>query len=387
MNWTEKYRPSTLNEIEGQRESLYLLKKLIAKNEVALVYGPTGSGKTSSIYALANDLDLEVIELNASDFRNKEQIENVVGNALKQQSLVAKGKIILIDEIDGLSGQKDRGGIGALTALLDDAKFPVVLVTIDPWDDKIGSLRKKSELVEFKQLNNDEILTVLKKICNKEGIKYSDEALMILARRSGDLRAAINDLQTLIQDKKELNKLDIGSLGERERGESVFNALKIILKSTSPEQVLGVFDNVNLDLDEALLWIDENLPLEYKDEDLVRAYDALSRSDVFNGRIMRRQHWRFLVYREALMTAGVAVAKKENFKGIVNYKRYQRKLKYWIANQRYAKRKEICSKIGEKIHCSGKKVLHTVFPYFKIINKKQGLDFGFTDEEKEWLKK
>ncbi|MBI2109945.1 replication factor C large subunit, partial [Candidatus Woesearchaeota archaeon] len=327
MNWTEKYRPRTLNEVEGQRDALVLLKKLVAKNEVVLVYGPTGSGKTSSVYALANDLDLEVIELNASDFRNREQIESIIGNALKQYSLVAKGKIILIDEIDGLSGHGDRGGIGALAALLYDAKFPIVLVTIDPWDDKLGPLRKKSELVEFKQLDKDKIFNVLQMICSKEGIKYSDENLKILARRSGDLRAAINDLQTATQNKKELNRIDIDSLGEREREETVFNALKILLKSTSPEQVLGIFDNVNIDLDEALLWLDENMPLEYTGEDLVKAYYALSRSDVFNGRIRRKQHWRFLVYREALMTAGVAAAKQENFNGAVIYKRYQRKLK------------------------------------------------------------
>jgi len=89
---TEKYRPS-LYEIAGRQETVKQLKDFILLygkskgKKAALLYGPSGSGKTILPYALAKKLDYEIIELNASDFRNKEKINSIVGQAIKQKSL------------------------------------------------------------------------------------------------------------------------------------------------------------------------------------------------------------------------------------------------------------------------------------------------------------
>ena len=56
-----------------------------------MIYGPSGTGKTCSVYAIANELGHEVVEVNASDMRNAEQINQKVGNAINQQSLFAVG--------------------------------------------------------------------------------------------------------------------------------------------------------------------------------------------------------------------------------------------------------------------------------------------------------
>ena len=108
-----KYKPKGIKEIEGQDLQIEKLKDFIInhsrqKKKAVLIYGPSGIGKTSTAYAIANDLNYEIYETNASEFRNSEQINQKVGNAIKQQSLFAKGKIILVDEIDGLSGHQDR---------------------------------------------------------------------------------------------------------------------------------------------------------------------------------------------------------------------------------------------------------------------------------------
>ena len=153
-----KNLPKTTKEIVGQDNVVKQLKNFIInfKNEKknsALIYGPSGTGKTCSVYAIANELGLEVIEVNASDFRNAEQINQKVGNAIKQQSLFAKGKIILVDEIDGLSGHEDRGGIQAITKLIEDSAYAIILTATNPFDNKFSSLRSKSNLIEFKQLD------------------------------------------------------------------------------------------------------------------------------------------------------------------------------------------------------------------------------------------
>src|SRR3989338_802875 len=397
--FTHKHRPKNAKEIIGQEENLTQLKDFVLnftkhKKNSALIYGPSGTGKTYSIYAIASDLGLEIIEVNASDFRNAEQINQKVGNAIKQQSLFAKGKIILVDEIDGLSGREDRGGIQAITKLIEDSAFPIILTATNPFDNKFSSLRSKSNLIEFKQLDYLSIFQILKKICEGEKIKFDEEVLKNLSRRSGgDARAAINDLQTLTQAKKELTKESLVELADRNKTDNIMTALNKIFKTTDLKIAVSAFDNVEEYLNEQLLWIDENLPKEYtKPEELAKAYEMLSKADVFNRRIRRWQHYRFLVYINALITAGIAAAKNEKYKNLVQYKPTGRILKLWWANQKAAKKKEIAARIAEKTHSSKKEILKNTMPYLPIMFKNKEMRdsiinyLNLDEEEVEWLK-
>jgi len=365
------------------------------KKKAIVIYGPSGSGKTSSVYAIASDSDYEILEVNASDFRNADKINSVIGSASKQRSLFAKGKIILVDEIDGLSGMKDRGGIAALTKLLEESAFPIICTALDPFDKKFKALRKKAELIEFEVLDHNDIFTYLKGICEKEKIKFDETDLKALSRRvAGDLRAGINDLQMLAGATKELKKEDIETLSERNKKEDIEDALLRVFKTTDAKLALRAYDGVNLDYDKILLWIDENLPKEYtKQEDLARAYDYISKSDMFNRRIRRWQHWRFLVYINVFLSAGIAVSKDEKYKSIPEFKQPSRLLTYFIANMKYAKRKAIAEKIAAHTHTSTKRALQDHYPYIKVMCKKNKKlaeeladDFGFDREELEWLR-
>jgi len=249
----------------------------------------------------------------------------------------------LVDEIDGLSGMKDRGGLQAITKLIEKSSFPIILTVTNPWDYKFNKLRRKTETIEFSPLDYLQIFEILKNICDKEKIKYEDEVLKGLARRAGgDARAAINDLQTLTIEAQELTKSSLEELGVRNKQDTITNALLKIFKTTDPKVAITAFDTVKENLDEQILWIDENLPKEYtKPEDLAEAYDKLSKADVFNRRIRRWQHWRFLIYINALITAGIAVSKKEKYTHFVQYKPTGKLLKLWWAKQKSFKKKAI----------------------------------------------
>lgn len=396
---THKYIPKTTKEIFGQDDAIKHLRDFIinfkrGKKNSALIYGPSGTGKTSSVYAIAGELGYEVIEVNASDARNADQINQKVGNAIKQQSLFAMGKIILVDEIDGLSGHEDRGGIQAITKLIGDSAYPLVLTATNPFDNKFSSLRSKSSLIEFKQPDYLSIFKILKRICDHEKIRHEDEILKSLARRSGgDARAAINDLQTLTQDKKELTKESLEELSDRNKLENIMTALNKVFKTTDLKIAVSAFDNVEEDLDGQLLWIDENLPKEYtKPEELAKAYEMLSKADVFSRRIRRWQHYRFLVYISALITAGIASAKKEKYRHLVEYKPTGRILKLWWAKQKSMKKKAIAEKIAVKTHSSKKEILKSTMPYLPVMFKNKDMKNNITkeldlqEEEVEWLK-
>lgn len=379
--WTKKYQPKSSKEIFGQSKVIENIKWYInnykkQKKKAIILYGMPGNGKTSSIYALANELDKEIIEINASNFRNKEQVESLVGSASQQMSLFMKQKIILFDEIDGLSGKDDRGGISAITKVIEKSKFPIILTANNPFDKKLSTLRKKCEMVEFKTLSYISIYNCLKKICKEESIDCGENDLKTLSRvAGGDLRGAIIDLQLLSTTKK-INKEMIEELSTRRQKQSMLKALVKVLKNSDPAIAVSAFDNVDADLNKSLLWIDENLPKEYtKPKDLYRAYNLLSKSEIFNSRIRRWQYWRLLVYFNVLMTSGVAVSKDEKYKNFIIYRPTTRILKLWRAKMRNSKKKDIAKKIASKIHTSSKNTLNNMLPFIKI-NFQNNKDFS-----------
>ncbi|HLD89184.1 MAG TPA: replication factor C large subunit [Candidatus Nanoarchaeia archaeon] len=398
--WVRKYIPKKISEIEYQTNAVILMKNFVQnfksqKKKGLLVHGPTGNGKTSSVYALANELNCELVEINASDFRNEEAINSILGGAAKQKSLFYSGKIILVDEIDGISGSEDRGGVSAIAKLLAETSFPIIMTANDPWDKKFSVIRNASTMVQFKTLPYTSVFKILKKICEAEKIQYEEESLKSLARRSaGDLRGAITDLQILSQHKK-FTSAELEELSDREKEVSILNALSMIFKTTDSSIALRALDYASEDLDECFLWIAENLPKEYKNpRDLARAYDALSRADVLRGRIRRWQHWRFLAYISEYLTAGVAIAKDEKYRQFVQYTPTGRILKLWMANQKNAKKKAIAGKIAEKIHSSSRETRNSTLPYLAFIFKNsKKMSAQIADElnldagEVEWLRK
>ncbi len=370
--------PEKLNEIIGQDTKKILLWLQNPRKKALLIHGPTGVGKTAAAYALAKEKDYEILELNSSHFRKKDQIRNIVGEASQQQSLFGRKKLILIDEVDGISGRHDFGGLAELNKIIDSTKNKIILTSNEIFDSKFNALRKKCELVEFTPVDYLEIFELLKNICEKEKVKFDEKKLKNIARKNnGDVRASLLDLATSIVNGKIIEYGD-----EREYTRKIEDVLKLVFKSKDVNLLLNVFSSVDEDLDEILLWLDENLDKEYSNNELSNAYEMLSRADVFKGRIMKRQYYRFLVYQSALMGVGVGLSKNKKKEGHVSYKRSSRILKMWIAKNRNAKRKTIAQKLAGKVHASTYKVYKDFDNYVKFLkDKKVASEIELDDDE------
>ena len=183
----------------------------------------------------------------------------------------------------------------------------------------------------------------------------------------GDLRSAINDLQSL--SFGEINEKSLDSLGYREKEESIFNLLQLIFKSKDIDAINEYSNRVYLNLDEVLLWIEENLPIEYSSSELADSFEFLSRADIFRNRIIRRQHWRFLIYQKFLTNLGVALSKTSKKTIFNKYNKPQRILKIWKNKMKYSKKKQIAEKVSENCHLSFKKSMRHYLPYLKYISK------------------
>ena len=392
LPWTEKYRARFFNDIKGQDIAIQKTKdflKNFPKKKSLILHGPCGIGKTSLVYATSNETDSELLELNASDLRDKKKIAEIIGNSVQQKSLFKKSKIILIDEVDGISTTKDKGGLTELLGLIEKSCFPILITANNIWDKKFNPLRTKSEMIQLKDIDYKIILGVLREISNKENLNVSADILTSISVKSkGDLRAAINDLQ-IISQLNETSIINPREINERNKEESIFTALQHIFKNSNiDESMIKVFDEVDMSIDELFLWMDENIPLEYKGEELVKAYDALSQADVFRGRIYRKQYWRFLIYEYFLLSGGIAASKDYNKTGFTSYKKPSRILKIWLNNQRTMKKKSICIKYAKHTHISIKRAMRDFLLIKTILqDEKIRKELKLDEEEINYLNK
>ncbi len=115
--WAVKHKPSSLGEVVGNKETIQKFIEWIKswdagppKKRAAFLYGSTGIGKTITVEALAQDFKMEFVEKNASDYRTEEAINRFVGLASQFSSLSGGKRIVLLDELDGLTGTADKGG-------------------------------------------------------------------------------------------------------------------------------------------------------------------------------------------------------------------------------------------------------------------------------------
>jgi len=372
MIWTKKYAPKKVSELMGQKKPVEQFtlwyRNWKPGKKAALFAGPPGVGKTCLAEALAAEKNLEVIELNASDYRTASQIKEVIGKSMQQQSLFKRGKIFLIDEIDGLSGRSDRGGPGEIVKIIEGSQFPIILTVNDKWSSKLSKLKTHCQLINFGKVNFWGMLKKLEEICQKENIKCSKDVLKQLAKRSeGDLRSAINDLEMLSRGRDEILLKYLESIGNRERDENVFDTLKIIFKTKSLVAARMSIQNVSKNPDEIFWWIEQNVANEYEDpEEIAKAYEMLSRADIFRGRISRRQYWKLLKYMIDLMTGGVALSKKEMYRKFSRYE-YPDRIKYFgMTKFKRAKEKQQLLELSSQLHCSTKKIRTEFLPYFKL---------------------
>ena len=355
-NFAEKYRAKKYSEFIGQESAITevenFLKEFPKKKKAILLHGPPGTGKTSLAWAIAKENNLDILELNSSDLRNRLQLEERLKPASQQKSLFKEGKLLLMDEVDGVSGTKDRGGVPELIRIISKTAHPMILTGNDIWQSKFSPLRVKCKLVELKPIKTENIVNLLRKISEKENIEENQHFLRQIALKSlGDVRAALNDFQNYSVEKTE----NLYFLAERDLEQNIFNILKILFQER--QDFLGLFDKTKMSLDEILLWIEENIPKEYQGKELAKAYEALSNADKFRGRIYRQQFWRFLVYQNIFQSAGISYAKEKPGYGFTKYERPKRILKIWLNNQKTAKKKTIAQKYASYVHCSAKRAM------------------------------
>ncbi|WP_048191990.1 replication factor C large subunit [Pyrolobus fumarii] len=386
LPWVIKYRPKCIDPKPGcimhvvdqeQAKRLFVpwLKQWLSgkppEKKAVLFYGPAGCGKTSLVEAAAHEYNLELVEMNASDFRRKEDIERVARVAATQMSLFGRKKIILLDEVDGISGTADKGGLDAVLHLIEVAKHPIVMTANDPWDQKLKPLRDASLMVPFYRLQDRYVVEVLSRICKLEGIHCEPEALELLAKRAeGDLRSAINDLQGIAEGYGEVTVQLVQALAtSRDREYNPYEMLDHLFKSKYAWQAKRAVTHANLDYETILQWINENIPVAYDDpEDVWRAHEALARADQYLGRIRKTIDWSLLSYVFDMAGPGVAMARRKS-RWKFRYKfQYPEKIKLMAQTKEQRELREaIAAHLAPRLSVSKRRFRSEILPFLQII--------------------
>jgi replication factor C large subunit len=297
-----------VDAIKGLKEWVLSWADGLPEKRAALLIGPPGVGKTASVGALSHDYDLELVEFNSSDKRNKGTIENQVWKAATQQTLDGRLRLLLLDEVDGLSGTSDRGGVGAIMKILEITVHPIIMTANDPNSPRLKDLLKVCKVFTFDPIESNDMVTILRAIAAAHDAVFSEEVLEGIADRAGgDLRAAISDLETLYVSGR---SSDVG-LPSRDVRREVREAFGRLFMTTDPEAAKRVVSELDIDHNQLLLWLEENVHLHLATpEELDQGFEYLSLADLSLGRIWRRQNWKLLAYVYDFLAVGMSTSRK-----------------------------------------------------------------------------
>ncbi|WOO84678.1 Replication factor C subunit 1 [Vanrija pseudolonga] len=237
--WATKYAPANIKEICGNKGQVEKLNTWLTdwqKNyktgfkrpgkdggglyRAVLISGGPGIGKTTSAHLVAKAVGYNPLELNASDARSKKLIENFtnIDNTSLDGFFQGKGAAsttvananvnsrtcLIMDEVDGMSSG-DRGGVGALNALIKKTKIPMILICNDRSLPKMKPLWGTTFNLPFRKPTTNEIRSRILSILHKEKLKIPSNVVdELIGGVNSDIRQVLNMLSTYKLSKSDM---------------------------------------------------------------------------------------------------------------------------------------------------------------------------------------
>lgn len=200
---TEKYRPSALDELIVPSRVKSKLDKGVYQH--LLLYGTPGTGKTSAAKVLVKEFGHSYLYINASTDTSIDIVRTRITNFCANRSLTgdsSKVKVVILDEIDGVSDQFFKALRATMDQFSSNARFIATCNYINKVPDPIQS---RFEMINF-DFSKDEESEIMKQyiyriaqVCKEEGIKIDKYAIVELVKRKfPDLRNMLNIIQGFI---------------------------------------------------------------------------------------------------------------------------------------------------------------------------------------------
>jgi replication factor C large subunit len=317
--WSEFYRPRKIEQMIGNEDArLNVVKWLsgwVVGSRPVFLTGPPGVGKTTLVHVLARQFDYDLVEMNASDTRNREELERMILPMLTNSSILGKRLLLFLDEIDGISGREDTGGIESIVNLMKEPTIPVVMAA-NKRDTKLKELTKISKVIEFNPVPPRLLMLFLEQVMKKEKmVKKLDpeEKISIVNNSHGDIRSLLNIAQSkyagydvTTQDNFEIDIAD---------------AINGFFSSDGPQSARDFLSNADASYQDPRFGMS---PEERRKDKLNALYsstmsyssrldlaslssilDILSKADIIVGRVGENRQWSLLKYIDNIIAYGL----------------------------------------------------------------------------------
>jgi replication factor C large subunit len=315
MMWSDVYRPTQLQEMVGNEESRIFAAKWLLKwvdgTRPLFLIGPAGVGKTTIVKVLANQCDYDLIEMNASDTRNKAILVETILPILRNRSLIPKKTLLFLDELDGISGRQDAGGIESLLTLIKEPTVPIIMAA-NTKDTKLKGLTKLCKVIEFDKVHPSLLLLYLDRILEREGKNMEiKDKLTVIKSANGDLRSLLNIAQVKIAGYDSTGDLssgiDISQVIASISTSLTVDGAKQILMSVDGGYSDPRFGQSTEERRKDILYalFSSMVVSDIEIGKIADALDVLSKCDLIVGRVSKNRHWTLLKYLPSILSYGL----------------------------------------------------------------------------------
>ena len=380
MMWSEKYRPQNIFDMVGNEDARKQFVEWFGKwkkgTKPLLLIGPPGIGKTTLCFIAGKQFGYDMISLNASDVRNKKNIQEILTPVLGNQTVLGE-PMIFIDEVDGIHGRSDFGGVEALINILKEPTVPIVLAGNYDSSDKMKKIKKVVKTLQINPLSPRFLKLYLNMILEKENAKINPGRLIKLITDSkGDIRSMINSAQALVTGFEPNTEKSFESL-------NVEDGLNAFFKSQSLDEARVILFSLRIDPREKInAFYSSIITSNLSSEKMSKALGVISEADLLYGKIMKTQNWRLLRYLDSIL---LSLYEKDSS---ARYTKYN--LSWPLLNRlRWdgAKIKAIGSTLSKKLHVSNSTFATFFFPIILALKKNNSIELEFEDTFEELIEK
>jgi DNA polymerase III delta prime subunit len=175
-------REESANKMKEILHSFQLNKHNLSTKKGIYIYGEAGSGKTTFVTNVLNELGYDIIKYDAGDIRNKSIIDTITKHNMSDKNVMSlfhkkvKHLAIIMDEIDGMNNG-DKGGINSLIKIVRPKKTkkqkieeitynPIICIGNYHIYKKIKELMKVCHVIELKPPTKPQMTTIVDTIMN-----------------------------------------------------------------------------------------------------------------------------------------------------------------------------------------------------------------------------
>ena len=378
--WSEKYRPQNIFDMVGNEDARKQFVEWFGKwkkgTKPLLLIGPPGIGKTTMCFLAGKQFGYDMISLNASDVRNKKNIQEILTPVLGNQTVLGE-PMIFIDEVDGIHGRSDFGGVEALINILKEPTVPIILAGNYDSSDKMKKIKKVVKTLQISQLSPRFLKLYLDMILEKEKAKINPGRLIKLITDSkGDIRSMINSAQALVTGFEPNTEKSFESL-------NIEDGLNSFFKSQSLEEARVVLFSLRIDPREKInAFYSSIITSNLSSDKMSKALEIISEADLLYGKIIKTQNWRLLRYLDSIL---LSLYEKDSS---VRYNQYN--LSWPLLNRlRWdgAKIKAIGSTLSKKLHVSNSTFATFFFPFILSLKQNDSIELEFEVTYEELIEK